>query len=686
MKRHGYISEEQCEAAKSIPIENMLKEKQADTNDAQSYIDTVVEELENEYGLNAYTTSLEIYTNYDPAKQAVINSIYNGTAGFEFKDEKINLAVAVVDNKTGALIAVGAGRNKLGARTFNWATQNVTHPGSTIKPILDYGPAFEYLNWSTAEPLFDEPTTYSGGVMGNWNNKYSGMVTAKTALSESMNTGAIQTFRKTTMEQKWNFATGLGVTPCEKETQECNGQIYESLAIGAANVVTPVQLASAYSAFASGGYYTKAYTINKIKYIDTGEEIAHEHTRTRAMKETTAYLITNILFNVTTSSAQVKGNQIASKTGTSSWSEEAKRKKGIKGDIIKDAWVATYNPDYTITFWYGYDQLYSDYYILNSRSTPDRNKIHSILAHNILNTGSQFTVPSNIIPVKIELETIPVKLPSEFTPGDIIQTHYFVKGTEPTEVSTRYSKLENPTNVKISETGAKAVVTWDSPKIPDAVNDDYLRNYFTTYYGEWSEQYYQKRVNYNSVVIGSFGFDIYLKSGSNLTYVGHTSDTTYTINNTTNYDSIVIKSAYSIFKNNASTGVEVTINGTGDNSGSGPSGGGGSSSGGTTSGSKTPTIELQAMKVGSDYYLNPTYNTGDTIPDFGLKTIKFVVNGKDIISQIDASSKSYVIKECSDTCQTVTDIDNTKAGNYEIVYTINYLGTPYQKTRSIHIK
>ena len=52
------------------------------------------------------------------------------------------------------------------------------HPGSTIKPILDYGPAFEYLNWSTYTPLFDEEIKYTGSTatLRNWNGKYEGMM------------------------------------------------------------------------------------------------------------------------------------------------------------------------------------------------------------------------------------------------------------------------------------------------------------------------------------------------------------------------------------------------------------------------------------------------------------------------------------------------------------------------------
>ena len=141
--------------------------------------------------------------------------------------------------------------------------------------------------------------------------------------------------------------------------------------------------------------------------------------------------------------------------------------------------------------------------------------------------------------------------------------------------------------------------------MPDAVNETYLKEYFTSGYKQWADKYLQRRLDYNKNVIGDFGYDIYLKSGSDLKYVGFTKDTKYTVKNTDNYDSIVVKSAYSLFKNNASTGVTVELTGT----------------------STTFKIELQGVQVKDKTIINPTYEIGDTIADMGIKTIKFIING-----------------------------------------------------------
>ena len=81
-------------------------------------------------------------------------------------------------------------------------------------------------------------------------------------------------------------------------------------------------MASAYSAFASGGYYTKPYSVTKIEFRETGEVIEPKHTKNRVMKDSTAYLINNILAGGR-GGAYAPGTQIAAKTGTSNFTDAA---------------------------------------------------------------------------------------------------------------------------------------------------------------------------------------------------------------------------------------------------------------------------------------------------------------------------------------------------------------------------
>lgn len=663
MLRHGYITEEECETAKSIHIKDLLVNSTASTvSEYQGAVDTIVKEIINNYDVSPYDVSMEIYSTIIKEKQDVINKFYNEELGYEFKDEKIQVGISMLDNDTGAMIAVGAGRNKDRALGFNYATEIDSHPGSTAKPIFEYGPGIEYLKWSTYTPFFDEnDVAYSSGqVISNWNNQYEGLVTLKYALYKSKNTVALQAFQAIDNNLKYDFVTSLGITP-----ETTDGYLHEAHAVGAFNGVTPTELAGAYSAFANGGYFTKPYTVTKIVYRDTGEVVEPKHKREKVMSPQTAYMITNILFNVTPSSVRVSGTQVATKTGTSSYDDEALKEYGVPSSTIRDSWVATYSPDYTLSFWYGYDELYSEYYNTMSSSTSNRNKIQGVLLNNLFEKSSKFTNPGGISSVKVELETIPAQLASEYTPEDLVETHLFIKGTEPSEVSPRFAKLSDPTDLNVIETSSGATLTWTSPGVPEVSTEEYLKNYFNTNYGKYADKYYNLRLQYNTNYMGDFGFDIYLKNGETLKYIGFTTDTTYTISNTNGYNEVVVKSAYSKFKNNASNGISKTVTGS------------------------ATEVDIELLALEDSGKIHPTIAIGGTIPDAGIDTIKIIVNGLDITETIDKSTITMTIKNrvTNETLNSLSEIDTSQKGWYQITYHVIYLGVTYSSEgRSIYIE
>lgn len=570
MVRHGYITEDEANTAKKISVASLLRDDYSVVvSKYQGFIDTVVQEVIDTTGSNPYDVPMEIYSTMITDKQDVINELYNGSLGYKFKDDKVQLGVAVIDNDTGAIVAVGAGRNKTKEMTFNYATMTNAQPGSTAKPIFDYGPGIEFLKWSTYTPFFDDKETkYSSGQnINNWDGKFMGMLSLSDCLAKSRNTCALQAFKKSDNAKIYDFVTSLGIIPENTATDANSTYIGEAHSIGGFTGVSPVQLAGAYSAFANGGYYTKPYSYTKIVLRDTGEEYETDVTKKRVMSAQTAYLITNILYNVTPSSVKVSGTKIATKTGTSSYDSGLLKSYGLSTAVIRDSWVATYSPDYTMTMWYGYDEINQDmvknkYYNLMSAATVQRNKIQGHLVNNIMEKNSKFKSPGGIVSSKVEFGTIPAQLPSEFTPSSLIKSYLFISGTEPTEVSTRFSQLSNPTNVVVTENLNDINISWTSPGIPSAIDTAYLTDYFNNNYDEFATKYYNQRIDYNNKNIGNFGFDIYLVKGSTLTHVGWTQNTNYNIDLTDysgTYDSIIIKSAYSIFKTNASNGIKKTL-------------------------------------------------------------------------------------------------------------------------------
>lgn len=559
MERHGYITKEQREDASSIKIENIIVNYSESTaNPYQGFIETAIAEAREITETDPYTVPMAIYTTLDPAKQDVVNSIYNGSSGFKFKDDVIQFATTVLDNKTGAIVAIGTGRNRKGEMELNYAAADEIrrHPGSTAKPILDYGPGFEYEKWSTYTPFFDEKnTTYSNGiVMNNFNGANAGFSTLRRCLVDSVNTCALQAFQRLDKQKVYEFATSLGIQP-----EMSDGVLHEAHSIGAFTGVNTLDLAAAYSAFANGGYYSKPYSISKIEYRDSGDIYEHEVVKKKVMSDQTSYLISNVLMGVTPWTVRVSGTQVATKTGTSSYDNDKLAELGLSRSIIPDSWVATYSPDITITLWLGYDKLTKEYNITMNEATAARTRIQGILCNGIMPPNAKFASPGGIISTNVEMGTIPAMLPSEYTPSDLIQTHLFIAGTEPTEVSFRFSNLSNPTDLKytISDDKKTATFNWSSPGTPTAIDNEYLMNYFKNGYGKWAEKYLNQRISYNNNYIGTFGFEIYLLKGTTEKYIGFTDKTSYniTLSDYIGYDTVLVKSAYSIFKNNKSSGI-----------------------------------------------------------------------------------------------------------------------------------
>ena len=562
MKRHGYISEEEYEIANSINIEDLIinYENTSSGNPYQGFIDTVVQEVIDETGNNPYNTPMIIYSTMDPDKQDVINRFYNGEF-MEFRDDYIQHAFAVIDNNNGAILAVGAGRNRPKEMGLNYATQINRHPGSTAKPIFEYGPGIEYKNWSTYTPFFDDPeAAYSSGArIRNVSGGFSGMKSLKYCLSNSLNTCALEAFQSLEQDEIRPFVLSLGITPEYGAVGDT--YINEAHAVGAFNGVNPVQLGSAYSAFANGGYYTKGYSYTKIIYRDTDEEIEREVKRERVMSPQTSYLITNVLLAATPSTVKGAGTYVASKTGTSSYDDDKLKSMGLSSSLIQDSWIVSYSPDYTIVTWIGYDELTKEYNITMNAAGTMRNRIMGYVGNEIFKSG-KFENPGGIVSSQVEVGTIPAMKPSEFTPGDLIETHLFKSGSEPTDTSTRFSRLTDPTNVRGTVTSTILNVSWTSPGTPSAIDNNYLANYFKSGYGKFADKYLAQRKVYNEQNIGEFGFDIYLSNDTNEIKVGSTTGTTYEIDLTgysADYTKVIVRSAYTIFKSNASLGATYTF-------------------------------------------------------------------------------------------------------------------------------
>ncbi len=633
MVRHGYITQEEADMANKIDITSLLVGTGDSDNSYQGFIDTVVSEVQKKTGNDPALVSMEIYTTMDVGIQDGINKILAGE-GYTWQNDKVQAAITIIDVKTGAITAVGTGRNRTGERQWNYATQTKRQPGSTAKPIFAYAPGFEFDNFSTYQLFTDEPWSYtSGGQPGNWDGGYKGLMTLREALAISRNIPAIKAFQTVNKDvgnkKIVNFVEGLGI-PLK------DGVAYESYSIGGLETgVTTTQMAAAYAAFANGGYYTEPYTVKSITYRSTGETTEFETKKTQAMKDSTAYLMNNVLeyaarhgFSGGTSSYR---GTVAAKTGTSNYDDATMKKYGLPSYAVNDLWTVAYTPQHSIALWYGYDEIDKEYF--NGSGTPKDNLMAAIMKY-IPVTTEQFSVPSSVVAAQVEYGSWPAAKPSKYTPEDLIRTEYFTAGTEPTEESSRFQQLNDVTNLKATNSTNGIKLTWEH-KLPEALTEDYLKKYFEqSVFGNSSSQFLQERLAYNKDTLGGVGYGVYIKKANgDVTSLGFTTEKSYVYSsNTTENITFIVKTEYRNFKSNASNGVSVSAKVTG----TAPVDDDSASKKLVVSLNGNKTIELTQDEVYEEKGIKVTYGKNDVTLN---SNIKYTVNGSSCDSLNDVTEK-----------------------------------------------
>ncbi|MFC6169123.1 PBP1A family penicillin-binding protein [Loigolactobacillus jiayinensis] len=434
------ISSQQAKAAAAVPITDGLVDQKAQTNTetdnvTDAYISQVVAEVKKKTGLNPYTDGLKIYTNLNLKVQKRLYDIVNTDNYVSFPDNLLQTGVTMTDVKTGKVMAMIGGR-KTGNVQFglNRAVQTSRSSGSTIKPMLDYGPAIEYLNYSTYQQMEDTAYTYAGTStqLYDWDFKYLGRISLRTALAQSRNVPAVRTMDKVGISKATQFIKGLGVS-FDKTLELQN-------AIGAD--VSSLQEAAGYSAFANGGTYYKPYLINKIDKPD-GTSETFDPSGKRAMKSSTAYMITDVLKDVisdgTGTNAQISGLYQAGKTGTTDYSsDELANSTSISSSMSKDSWFTGYSHDYAISVWTGYDQ--PQQHGLTATEQQIASGIYRELmqyANTETNaSGKNWTKPSSVVAANILKGSNPAQLAASGASSSQITRELFVRGTQPTKVAS----------------------------------------------------------------------------------------------------------------------------------------------------------------------------------------------------------------------------------------------------------
>ena len=364
MKGQGYITAEQYEKAINTPITDGLQSLKS-ANSYPPYMDNylkeVIDQVEQETGYNLLTTGMEVYTNVDSKVQQRLWDIYNTDEYVNYPDDELQVASTIVDVTNGKVIAQLGARHQSSNVSFgiNQAVETNRDWGSTMKPITDYAPALEYGVYdSTASIVHDSPYNYPGTStpVYNWDKSYFGNITLQYALQQSRNVPAVETLEKVGLDRAKTFLNGLGIDyPSIHYANAISSNTTESdKKYGASSE----KMAAAYAAFANGGIYHKPMYINKIIFSD-GSSKEFSDSGTRAMKETTAYMMTEMMKTVLTygtgRGAYLSWLPQAGKTGTSNYTDD-EIEKYIKnsGYVAPDEMFVGYTRKYSMAVWTGY--------------------------------------------------------------------------------------------------------------------------------------------------------------------------------------------------------------------------------------------------------------------------------------------------------------------------------------------
>ncbi len=454
MRDYGYITDDEKKQA-SARRPTILHDKREEYSGY--YTDAVTKSAAALMGITVdelIRGGYNIYSAMDSDIQHYCEEMFKN--GELFPAEDSEAAIVVLEPSTGMVVAMVGGRSYTGGISFNRATDIRRQPGSVIKPVIAYAPAFEYLNYTAADMILDEETTFADYTPSNYGNKYYGWGTVREAVTKSLNVPAVKTLSEVGVERAKDFAKRCGIEFDDKD---------DSLALalgGFTYGVSPLQIAGAYSCFASGGIYNTPTLIKKITDRNGLTVYEYRQDSRRVMSEANAYILTSMLKSVVTEGTGHRLNTldipIAGKTGT----------VGLANGN-RDAWMAGYTPEYTAVVWQGYD---SDRLgLLPSSATGGT--YPALMLYELFNhiypdgRSGDFEKPESVKQYSIDAKTLKkqhkVVLANAMTPQSSRVTEYFTEETAPEDVSGYWAVPGSAQNLLAVREEGGVMVSFDCP-------------------------------------------------------------------------------------------------------------------------------------------------------------------------------------------------------------------------------
>ena len=376
-----------------------------------------------------YSGGLRIISTIDPNVQAAAEEVFENTKNFPNSEGEghAQASIVVMDPYTGGIKGlVGGIGKKTGNLVLNRATQTLRQPGSTIKPIGVYAPAFEKGIINPADIYQDKAISYGEWTPRNYDHTYSGSVSVRTALRRSLNTIPVQILDEMGADYSFNFLTrNLGITSLVKSETDSSGKVFSDVGLsqlalgGLTHGVSVLELTAAYAPFANRGIYTEPHCYTEV-YDARGDMILSvEPTVKMAMSEQTAYVTSMLLKEVVTSgtgggAGLSSGMFTAGKTGTTSDNH--------------DRLFVGYTPHYVASVWYGYDTPKT----IGTSGNPCIPVWKSVMTK--INADKEKITPKAPVGVKyMSYCTVTGNLPGEFC-GENVSSCWFISDNVPHKV------------------------------------------------------------------------------------------------------------------------------------------------------------------------------------------------------------------------------------------------------------
>ncbi|MBP5261102.1 MAG: transglycosylase domain-containing protein [Clostridiales bacterium] len=307
-----------------------------------------------------YNRGYHIYTTMEPNVQAVLDEAFlnrdlfqSDPGSLEDLPEKPTGAMVVINTQTGAIAAMQGGYGeKIMNLSLNRATAARRSPGSSIKPLIDYGPALELDIIAPGTIYVDKevhlnPSNPDQAWPQNYSRTYDGPITVRKALVSSKNTIAVLVWNDVGGDTALWFLQQVGIDKLD------DGFSYPSQAIGGlTNGVTPLEMAAAYNTFAAGGTYTAPYAYTRVVDSDGNVILSSNPVTRRVYSPETCFLMADMLKGVVSTGTPSRyGGQITNAAGETI---DTAGKTGTTSDNI-DKWFCGFTPYYAAAVWYGYD-------------------------------------------------------------------------------------------------------------------------------------------------------------------------------------------------------------------------------------------------------------------------------------------------------------------------------------------